>query len=418
MKVKEPRDVQLVRQVLIAHEHWRLKGLRADALILNEHATSYREEIDERLHQLIDGGPWSAWRAQPGGVFLLHADAVPEVDRVLLQVVAQAVLSGDRGTLQQQLDRSQPEPQLPMGAPMGLPMGSVHADPVRGAGESQAQPEAPPLVMGNGLGGFTHDGGEYVVVLEGDRETPLPWVNILANPRFGSIVTTSGATHTWSENSRDNRLTPFASDPVTDPTSEAIFVRDEESGAHWGATPAPLERTPRSPRWVVRHAAGVTRFAHSTRGVAQELAVFVARDAPVKLSLLTLTNHSNRPRRLSLFSYNEWLLGPPTATGPRFVKTELDAESGAVLARDLYGPERERVAFAATSEPLLSATGTVWRFSAATARCRVRPRSDRHGSATASAPGSTPAPRCRRRSISSPARRGASCSCSARAGMP
>ena len=201
------------------------------------------------------------------------------------------------------------------------------------------------------------DGREYVVVLEGDRETPLPWVNVLANPRFGSLVTTSGAAHTWCENSRQNRLTPFANDPVTNPTGEAIFIRDEDGGAIWGATPAPLKRTPRSPRWVVRHGAGVTRFARVARGIAQELAVFVAREEPVKLSLLTLTNRSATARRLTLLSYNEWSLGPPRPGVPRFVVTEQDGESGAILARNLYDEFRGRIAFAGVSEPVVSATG-------------------------------------------------------------
>jgi len=349
VKVEESADVQLVREVLVAHEHWRLKGLRSDVVILNQHAASYREAIGEQLNQLIDGGPWSAWRAQPGGVFLLESDAMPEADRVLLETVAQAVLRGDRGTLRQQLDRPQEEAPPPVAV--------VPVDEALEAEPPEAPIEAPHLLMGNGLGGFTRGGGEYVVVLDGDRETPLPWVNVLANPRFGSIVTTSGSAHTWAENSRDNRLTPFAGDPVTDPTSEAIFVRDEESGAVWGATPGPLPRTLGSPRWLVRHAAGVTRFCSAAHGLAQELAVFVARDAPLKLSLLTLTNRSDRPRRLSLFAYNEWLLGPPMASGPRFVTSELDADAGAVLARNLYAADRERVAFAAASEPLLSATG-------------------------------------------------------------
>ena len=352
VRVKEPDDVQLVRQVLAAHEHWRLKGLKADAVILNEHSAGYREEMSQHLAQLVDGGPWSAWRDKPGGVFLLQGDSISEDEKVLLSAVAQAVLSGDRGTLEQQLDRPEPEPPLPLDRmPADEAPGPVDAGPL------EAGPEPPPLVLDNGLGGFTGDGREYVVVLEGDRQTPLPWVNVLANPRFGTIVTTSGAAHTWAENSRDNRLTPFANDPVTDPTAEAIFLRDEDGGALWGATPAPLKRTPRSPRWVVRHAAGVTRFSRAARGIAQELAVFVARDEPVKLSLLSLTNRSDRPRRLTIFSYNEWLLGPPIASGPRFVATERDDETGAVLARDLFSQERTRVAFAAASEPLVAATG-------------------------------------------------------------
>jgi cyclic beta-1,2-glucan synthetase len=349
VRVRETDDLELVRQVLKAHELWRLKGLKADAVILNEHPGGYRDELQQQLAQLVDGGPWGAWKGTPGGVFLLRVDTMPEAEALLLSAVAGAILLGDRGDLARQLERPEPEPPLPLRTfPVDEP---AEAD----APEEPA--EGPPLVMENGLGGFTRDGREYVVVLEGDGETPLPWVNVLSNPRFGSIVGTSGAAHTWSENSRQNRLTPFANDPVTNPTGEALFVRDEDAGAIWGATPAPLKRTSRSPRWVVRHGAGVTRFERAARGLSQELAVFVARDEPVKLSILTLTNRSGRPRRLTLLSYNDWSLGPPRAGGPRFVVTERDGGSGAILARNLYDEFQARIAFAGVSEPVVSATG-------------------------------------------------------------
>ena len=143
----------------------------------------------------------------------------------------------------------------------------------------------PALVMENGLGGFTPDGREYVVVLEGERETPLPWSNVLANPASARSSSSAGSAFTWAGNSRENRLTPFANDPLTDPTGEAFFLRDEDTGAVWGATPAPLPRRPDGGRWVIRHGAGVTRYQHAVAGLTQELAVFVAPDDPVSNTL-------------------------------------------------------------------------------------------------------------------------------------
>ena len=345
VRVVEADDVPLVRQVLLAQDHWRLKGLKADVVILNEHPASYRDELHEQLAQVVDGGPWAGWKGRSSGIFLLRGDAMPEAERTLLATVARAVLDGRRGGLAQQMDLAEPEALAPPAAPHLL------SDDAQDDGV-----EAPPLVMSNGLGGFTPDGREYVVVLSGREETPLPWSNVLASPGFGTLVTTTGTAFTWSENSRDNRLTPFANDPVTDPTSEAIFLRDEESGALRGATPGPLRRTSGGARWVVRHGAGVTRFARRADGISQELSVFVARAEPVKLSILTLVNDSDRPRRLTVFSYNDWALGPPKPGSPRFVVTERDGASGALFARDVFGAGRERVAFAAASGEVLSVT--------------------------------------------------------------
>jgi cyclic beta-1,2-glucan synthetase len=354
VRVTEPDDVGLVNQVLKAQEQWRLKGLRADVVILNEHPASYRDEIQGELTRLVELGGFSGWKNKSGGIFLLRPDAMPEKEVILLATVARATLRGELGSLDQQIDHRDLEQSS--GVPQPLPAALVDEP---GDGEEPDAPIAiPPLVMANGIGGFTTDGKEYVVVLEGDAETPLPWINVLANPGFGSIVTSSGSAHTWSENCRENRLTPFANDPVTDPTAEAIFIRDEETGAVSGAAPGPLRRSARSPRWIVRHAPGVTRFARVAHGFEQELAVFVARDEPVKLSIVTLTNRSDRARRLSLFSYNDWWLGPPKPGISRFVMTDRDAPTGAVFARQLYRDDpSERIAFAGATGPIRSATG-------------------------------------------------------------
>ena len=206
--------------------------------------------------------------------------------------------------------------------------------------------EPPRLVLGNGLGGFTPDGREYVVVLDGDRETPLPWSNVIANPEFGTIVTSSGAAFSWAGNSRENRLTPFANDPISDPTGEAIYLRDNDAGSVWAATPGPTRRDRRSGRWIISHTAGSTRYQHATLGLVQDLVTSVDPSDPVKTSLLTLTNTSSDVRRISVFGYVEWCLGPPTGMGRRFVVTEFDGTTGALLARNAYNQDfRDSVAF-------------------------------------------------------------------------
>ncbi len=349
VSLTETSAVPLVRQLLLAQEDWRVKGLRADVVIVNEHPADYLDEIQRELTSLLEEPRWASWKDRPGGMFLLRSDGMRDADRHLLSAVARVVLRGELGALAPQLDR--PASWLYDEHGAARPAALREAEPA-------IEPVAvPPLVMMNGMGGFTPDGREYIVTLEGDRETPLPWSNVLANPEFGTMISSGGAAFTWAENSRENRLTPFANDPVTDPTGEAIFLRDEDSGAVWGATPGPLPRSRESGRWVIRHAAGTTRYEHAIRGLRQDFTVGVDPNDPVKLGRLTLTNTSTELRRVSVFGYVEWSLGPPRSGDRRFVATEIDAGTGALFARNAYNQEFcDRVAFWHATSPAHSFT--------------------------------------------------------------
>src|SRR5258705_2349817 len=266
-------DLALVRQALQGQEYWRLKGLSVDVVILNEHAVSYFDEMHSQLTALLDDGPWRIWKHLSGGVYLLRADVMGPAERTLLQAVARAVLDGTQGDLRAQLDRAHLDRSHAVANAPAPFVAAAGSGPLANGwpGGDVAVPE---MTLANTIGGFTDEGRRYTVVLEGDQETPLPWANVIANPHFGTIVTSAGASHTWSGNSRENRLTPFANDPVTDPTGEAIFVRDEETGESWSPTPGPLPRSPAA-RYVVRHTAGLTRFSRSAYGIGHELEIFV-----------------------------------------------------------------------------------------------------------------------------------------------
>ena len=101
-------------------------------------------------------------------------------------------------------------------------------------------PSLPNLEFFNGLGGFAEDGREYVTILGPGQSTPAPWINVIANPAFGFQVATEGGGYTWSVNSRENQLTPWSNDPVTDRPGEAFYLRDDDTGELWCPTALPI----------------------------------------------------------------------------------------------------------------------------------------------------------------------------------
>jgi cyclic beta-1,2-glucan synthetase len=339
LKIEDIEDMAQVRQLLRAHEYWRMKGLGADLVIINERASSYVQDLQVAIeaavrtrtsHAVLGEGPTQ------GTVYVLRADLISLQSRALLQSVARVVIAARDGSIADHLARLR----------TALP--SPYAERIIRRAATSLPPVAPPslpaLEFFNGLGGFDKNGREYVVQLGRDQVTPAPWINVIANEGFGFQVSAEGSGYTWAGNSRENQITQWSNDAVTDPTGDVIYIRDEATGALWTPTAQPIRD---GGVYIARHGFGYSSFEHEANGIAAELLQFVPLDDPIRVSRLRLTNRSGRPRRLCITAYTEWVLGTSRGASAPFIHTEMDALTGAMLAQNHWNSAfASRVAFA------------------------------------------------------------------------
>ena len=348
VRIDETSELEIVRQLLLAHEYWRMKQLSVDLVVLNERASSYVQDLQIALETLVrttQSRPKPAGEGARGAVFILRADLIPVEVRDLLQSAARVVLVGRRGSLADQVKRV-PDLKPPAPPPKRLPVN-------RPAPEVRRRSV---LEFFNGLGGFADHGREYQTTLEDGDWTPAPWINVVANRSFGFQTSAEGGGSTWSLNSQQNHITPWSNDPVSDPSGEAIYLRDEDTREVWTPTALPIREQGSS--YVARHGQGYSRFEHVSHGIALELLQYVPVEDGIKISRLKITDRSGRSRRLSVTAYVEWALGASRSASAPFVITEIDTATGAMLARNPWNAEfGRRVAFADLAGRQASWTG-------------------------------------------------------------
>ncbi len=343
------RDIEVVREMLTAYTFWNLRGLKVDLVLVSEEPPSYDEPLTAHLRQLTEAQVHLTGVDQPGGVYLRSATKISKEELIVLQAAARMVLVAARGTLRQQLAATTPVIVKPQ-----------RLTPAR---QFQEEPSAPLAFMElkyfNGLGGFTEDGKEFVIYLGPGRQTPLPWINIMANPKFGAFVSESGAECVWGRNSQTDRLTPWFNDPISDPPGTAIYIRDDDIGVVWSPTPQPIRE---KDAYRARHGQGYTTFEHNSHAIEQRLLTFVPVDdaggQPVRLQRLRLRNRSSRRRKLNVTSYATLVLGSdPEGTGMHVV-TKWDLQSQCLFARNSYNPEFcDCITFATSTPTPASFTG-------------------------------------------------------------
>ncbi len=338
VQIDDAEDIDVLHQAISAHEYWQMRQQAVDLVVLNDRMSSYVQDLQIAIESAV-----RAARSRPqapgiqapakGTIHALRSDLLHAGARAQLFSLARVILVASRGDIAHQLARLSP---LPLPSPLAFPSPEPASPP--------PPSDLPVLEFFNGTGGFDHDGREYVTVLQDGRTTPAPWINVISNPGFGFQVSAEGSGHVWSENSRENQLTPWSNDPVTDPPGEAIYLQDLESGAVWTATALPMRGRG---TYIARHGFGYSRFQHQAHGIAADMVQFVPLDAPAKISRLTLRNSGTTTRTLAVTAYAEWVLGTSRGTTAPYIVTRTDPATGAILAQNTFSTAFPgRVAFA------------------------------------------------------------------------
>jgi cyclic beta-1,2-glucan synthetase len=344
--IEDPANINIVRQMVQAHAYWRLKGLAVDLVIWNEDHAGYRMLLQEQIIGLIAAGIEANIIDRPGGIFVRSSDQISIEDRILFQSVARIIISDTQGTLADQINkRGFGELAIPQFRPVRTYKNSFQTENILPRKD---------LEFYNGIGGFTPDGREYVITTNKNNLAPAPWVNVLANQKFGSVISENGLAYTWSENSHEFRLTPWYNDPVTDASGESMYIRDEETGHFW--SPTPFIKGP-SDLYLSRHGFGYSVFEHNEGGIITELLVYTALNDSLKFSVLKVRNETGRSCKLSVFNYVEWVLGDLRQKTSMHLNTDIDLNNKVIYASNPYNLEfADRVAFLQTDEPVHSLT--------------------------------------------------------------
>ncbi len=324
LRIDDIQDIAAVRQLLRAHEYWRIKKLPVDLVIINERASSYVQDLQIAIETAVrtsQSRPRFDKHSVRGEAFTLRADLISKEARLYLQAVARVVLSARRGGIADQLSRLEDKRCVSINYP------SPRSEPFH-------LPTPDNLEFFNGTGGFAQNGREYVIVLNNYSTTPAPWINVIANAGFGFQASADGSGYTWAVNSRDHQITPWSNDPVIDPTGECFYVRDDETGELFSPTAQPIRD---GGTYIARHGYGYTVFEHTASHIAMTLTQYVPLEDPIKISRLRLHNTSNISRTLSVTAYAEWVMGTSRSATSPFIITRIEPETGAILATHPWG---------------------------------------------------------------------------------
>lgn len=346
LRISEITEIDAVKDAILTYEYLKMKGVKVELVILNEKEEGYFRELSQAISDLVSTIKMFDTDSKKPGVFMLNAGIMEPDELNLILTVARVVLTEDNRILSRRLKNIMLEDTKKIAYDF---TGDKNTSDPKMPFSSQE------LEFFNGMGGFSKDGTEYITILKNGQNTPAPWINVIANKSFGFHISTSGSGYTWAGNSRENKITTWSNDPVSDKPSEVIYIRDEETGKIFTPTSLPIRD---KGEYKVHHGFGYSTFEHNSYSLEQKMTVFAAQSEPVKIYKVSLTNKTDVKRKLSLTYYAELILGVSKEQTAPYIITRIDKSNDILTAVNTYNADMPNgTAFIFSSEKISSYTG-------------------------------------------------------------
>ena len=352
-RITSEQGIAITQELLAGYRYLASRGVPFELVLCNDYPGSYFDAIQARLHALIHETMLDEETARR--VFVLRGAQLTQEDHQLLDAAATILVRGEKGSLSDQLEVAHtnlnrtPKAALPKRVDRSL---SVPMKKEVTFGPDSVASEIQPGMFWNGFGCFVP--GRYQIQSSGQRMTPAPWSNVMANPEFGCVVTESGSGFTWYKNSRENKLTSWSNDPTSDPPSEILYLYDLDAELLWSPLNVLSSTKPRR----VEHRHGASSFHVDENDITTTTTLSVDWNEPVKRVLLELRNTLPKNRRLRITLYVETVLGVNREATSMHQHSAIHSRGRALLIQNGFHPDFPfQVVFLATKQAGCRFTG-------------------------------------------------------------
>ena len=352
VKIKDVNDIDIIKEMLKAYEFFRVKNVEVELIILDEEKHSYENYVKEEIDNIILNSHMSYLKNIRGGIFELSKNEIDKNDLQLLEFVSAIIINSNKGTLKNAINEIEEEylEKTKLITKEELP--NIIQEETQDDIDILKNTEDKKYF--NEYGAFSSDGKQYLITINKNKRLPTVWSHIMANEKFGTLVTENMGGYTWYKNSRLNRITSWGNMPNYDIPSEVIYIKDNENKKTWSLG---LEPKSDNNNYNIIYGFGYAKYIHKSDGIVQELEMFVPKEDSIKVQILKLKNTTPNRKRLKLYHYIKPVLGEDEQKLTEYVHLRYDNNNNIILAENLYNNEFTNYVYLSSSEKIKSFTG-------------------------------------------------------------